>query len=151
MLSKMSHEGPIAHHHNWLTSSHVPSGDRSAHEHFVISKVLEAAAEVDQLNLPTLKSFEMLGRRLQVIELAHAHSGSNADYTAADDLMGWRPQRGAALVAPAALRHAASKAKEKAGVMKERRKLGEEIELRAKQPKGPKGNTKGKKGAEQEE
>ena len=61
--------------------------------------------------------------------------------------MGWGPQRGAALVAPATLRHTAGIAKERAEIMKERRKLGEDLKLRAAPRKTPKGQKGGGKGA----
>eukprot|EP00959_Pyramimonas_sp_CCMP1952_P287734 6017359-Pyramimonas_sp.AAC.1 len=63
-------------------------------------KVLELAAEVDQLNIPTLVSLEALGRRAVLIEQAHLNSPGSPDYTGAGDFMGWGPGRGRALVAP---------------------------------------------------
>ncbi len=115
----------------------------------MISK-LEYACEVDQLNLATLLSFEVLVRRAQLIEQAHVASPSNPDYTNSDFFMGWGAQRGGALVAPQLYKHVATKAKEKAAVMKETRKHQEELALRRKQGQGgQKGDSKGKgKGAE---
>eukprot|EP00972_Heterocapsa_arctica_P064094 9456369-Heterocapsa_arctica.AAC.1 len=51
-------EGPVGCHHTWVTHSRIPLGDRSVHEHFVISKVIKYAVEIDQLNVPTLLCFE---------------------------------------------------------------------------------------------
>ncbi len=44
-----SAEGMLTRHHTWLAASGIPSGDRSIHEHFVISKVFDLAVELDQL------------------------------------------------------------------------------------------------------
>jgi len=139
-----SGECTVQRHHNWTANAHIPSGDRSIHEHFCISKVLKVAAEIDQLNLPTLLSFELLGRRLQLIEAAQQHSPANPDYTSAADYRGWGPQRGAALVAPSLRRHVATSARERVEVMKELRKQGEE--LRLKYPKKPKARARGRTG-----
>eukprot|EP00973_Karenia_brevis_P015407 2106768-Karenia_brevis.AAC.1 len=73
-LNKILQTGmtPVARHRAWVTDASIPAGDRSVHEHHVIMKVVEAASTVDQLNLPTLVSFEMLLRRAQLIEQAHS-------------------------------------------------------------------------------
>ncbi|CAK0906068.1 unnamed protein product, partial [Prorocentrum cordatum] len=125
-----SSEGMVTRHHTWLSASGIPSGDRSIHEHFVISEVFDLAIELDQLNTMTLTSFELLGRRLQLIEQAHVHNPSNPDYSNSDDFMGWGVQRGAALVAPSIKKRAADAARDRAAVLKEGRKLEEEIRLR---------------------
>ncbi|CAK0874147.1 unnamed protein product, partial [Prorocentrum cordatum] len=125
-----SSEGMATRHHTWLSASGIPSGDRSIHEHFVISKGFDLAIELDQLNTMTLTSFELLGRRLQLIEQAHVYNPSNPDYSNSDDFMGWGVQRGAALVAPSIKKRAADAARDRAAVLKEGRKLEEEIRLR---------------------
>ena len=109
------------------------------HEHHVIMNVVQTAAEKDQLNLMVLECFELLIRRAQVIEAAHAASGSNPDYTHAEDMMGWGVQRGGALVSPLLTRHAATKAAERSSILKEKRKYAEEMRLK----KTPKGKGKG--------
>ncbi|CAK0908034.1 unnamed protein product, partial [Prorocentrum cordatum] len=129
-----SAEGMVTRHHTWLSASGIPSGDRSIHEHFVISKVFDLAIELDQLNTMTLTSFELLGRRLQLIEQAHVYNPSNPDYSNSDDFMGWGVQRGAALVAPSIKERAADAARDRAAVLKGGRKLDEEIRFR--KPKG---------------
>lgn len=68
-------ETPTSRHHGWVQVAGVPVGDRSVHEHYCIARVLEYAIEVDQLNVATLVAFEALGRRLQLIEQAHAYRG----------------------------------------------------------------------------
>ncbi|CAK0792456.1 unnamed protein product, partial [Prorocentrum cordatum] len=121
-------------HYNWAHQLNS-GGDRSVHEHFCTMKVLELAAEVDQLNIPTLVSLEALGRRAVLIEQAHLNSPGSPDYTGAGDFMGWGPGRGRALVAPTLVKHVAEKARDKASVYKELRKHNEELRLR-KPPKG---------------
>ena len=128
--------GPVQRHYNWAHQL-SSGGDRSVHEHFCIMKVLELAAEVDQLNIPTLVSLEALGRRAMLIERAHLNSPGSPDYTGADDFMGWGPGRGKALVAPTLVKHVAEKARDKASVYKELRKHNEELRLR-RPPRGPK-------------
>ena len=121
---------PVARSRAWALEAGVPAGDRSAYEHHVLMKVLEVACEVDQLNLMSLQAFELICRRVQVIEAAHAFSGANPDYTSAEDMMGWGVQRGGALVSPALTRHAANRASERTAVLKERRKFAEEMRLK---------------------
>eukprot|EP00959_Pyramimonas_sp_CCMP1952_P122478 2560613-Pyramimonas_sp.AAC.1 len=55
---------------------------------------------VDQLSAPALQSAELICRRIQLIEDAHAASPSNPDYTAADDNIGRATHRQGAAVAP---------------------------------------------------
>ena len=143
-LQKIAGTGmaPTSRHRAWVSDSNIPAGDRSVHEHHMIMKVIEAAATKDQLNLYVLDCFELLCRRAQVIEQAHATNPSNPDYAHAEDFMGWGIQRGGAIVAPSLTRHAANKAGERSNIMKEQRKLLEELRLR-RPPKGPKGKGKG--------
>ena len=142
-LEKIAQTGltPVARSRAWATESGVPAGDRSTFEHFVLMKVFQVAAEKDQLNLGCLESFELLARRAQVIESAHAFSASNPDYTHAEDMMGWGIQKGGALVSPALIRFAANKAAERSSILKEKRKFAEEMRLR--KPRGGKGGEKG--------
>ena len=107
-------------------------------------KVLQVAAEKDQLNLPCLECFELLVRRAQVIESAHSFNASNPDYSHAEDMMGWGVQEGGALVAPTLTRHAAARAAERTVILKEKREFAEEMRLRR---PGGKGAEKGKAAA----
>ena len=108
-------------HQAWVDASKVPKGDRSVFEHFIISKVLELAAEVDQLNLPILASFEALVRRLQVIDMAHMADPSNPDYSHAEVFMGWDSTRGSAIIAPNQEKYAADKTRDKVAILTEQR------------------------------
>eukprot|EP00971_Amphidinium_carterae_P214023 4247426-Amphidinium_carterae.2 len=137
---------PVARHRAWQTDSGIPSGDRSVYEHQMIALVLQTAATRDQLNLGSLLCMEMLVRRAMLIESAHSHSPGNPDYSHGSDFMGLGEQRGGALVNPSLLKMAASKATERTQVMKERRKMAEELRLRTnpQNPKSDKGEGKGK-------
>jgi hypothetical protein len=113
-------------------------------------KAIEAAACKDQLNLPSLHCVEILLRRAQLIESAHAINPSNPDYSNAEVFMGWGVQRGGALVAPQLSKHAAQKVGERATFMKEQRRYMEEMRLKkpTNRPSPPNANpkAKGKKG-----
>ncbi|CAK0841695.1 unnamed protein product, partial [Prorocentrum cordatum] len=110
---------PVTHHSNWLRARRIPDGDRSIHGHEVLCRALESMISVDQLNAPALQSAELVCRRLQVIEDAHAASPSAPDYSAADEHM----------------KHVAANLRDKAAVLKETRKAKEEQKLR-REPKG---------------
>lgn len=114
------------------------------HERYCISRVIEYACEVDQINVMMMMmvSFEALGRLLQLIEQAHAYSGSKPDYSHGDDFMGWGTGRGRDMVAPGLRRFVADSARERATVLKEMRKQKEEQRLR-KPAGGKKGGGKG--------
>ena len=129
---------PITHHSNWVRSARIPDGDRSVHEHEVLTHVLESMVTVDQLNAPALQSAELVVRRIQVIEDAHSASPSNPDYSAADEFMGWATHRQGAAVAPDLQRHVATGMRDRAAILKGARKAKEEQKLR----RGPKGGGK---------
>jgi hypothetical protein len=131
--------GPVARSRAWAHENGLACSDRSVHEHHVLMKVIQVAAERDQLNLMCLESFELLIRRAQVIEAAHSLNAASPDYSHAEDMMGWGVQRGGALVAPTLSRHTAAKAAERSCLLKEKRKHAEEMRLR----KPPKGSAKG--------
>lgn len=74
------------------------------------------------MNVATLVSLEALGPRPQLIEQTHTYSGSNPDYSHAEDFMGWGAGRGRALVAPRLRWHVVDRARERASVLEEMRK-----------------------------
>ena len=41
----------VARHHRWVRDAEIPAKSRSVHEHFVLSKALDAAACNDRLNI----------------------------------------------------------------------------------------------------
>ena len=59
-------------HSKWVSESGVGADSRSAHEHSILSHVLEKAVLLDQRNLVNLVSLEIVGRRLVLLEDAHS-------------------------------------------------------------------------------
>ena len=129
-------------HEAWLRASRVPQGDRSTYEHEVLSRVLDAAATQDQLNLPALVSMEYVCRRMALIKEAHRVNPAQPDYSAADQFMGWNSRAGGAAIAPGLQAHVADLLRQDAAVAKEARKAREERQLREPK-KPPKGGGKG--------
>lgn len=132
---------PITYHEFWLRSGDIPRGDRSIYEHECLSRILEAMACVDQLNLPALQGAELMCRRLQVIREAHRISPSAPDYSAADHFMGWRFRKGQQGVDSDLAAHVANELKAEAAISKEARKAREEANLRRRP--NPKSSPKG--------
>ena len=79
---------PMARHGRWTSESGVHSGDRSIHEHELISHTIELAITVDQLNVASLVSFELMLRRLQLIEEAHSLTPGAPSYEGSEHWMG---------------------------------------------------------------
>ncbi|CAE7219985.1 ANK1 [Symbiodinium sp. CCMP2592] len=130
---------PVTDHEHWVRTHELAKGDRSVYEMEVITRVLEAMATVDQLNLPNLKGAELLIRRWQLIREAHRISPTSPDYSAADVFMGWAYRRGDG-VDPSLAKYVAGELRDQASIAKEARKAKEEMEQRRKtgrpNPKG---------------
>ena len=129
-------------HEKWVATARIPDGDRSIHEHECLAKILDAAVMIDQVNLPSMVSFEYVCRRMALIKAAHRVNPASPDYSAADHFMGWGARRGAA--DPALEAHVAGQLRDEAAVLKESRKAREERRLtRTPKGKGKKGKDKG--------
>ena len=124
----------------------VNPSDRAGHEHFVLSKIIETAAEIDQINVPTIAALEIAIRRLQLIEAAYATNPHAPDYSLADFYMGYATAKGNAIVAPGLAKFVAGKASERSATRKEARKFLDEQRMRTpgggKKQKGDKGDGK---------
>ena len=118
--------GSLQHHQRWRVAAKVDDSDRSVHEHEVLCLALELAGSYDQMELGALSSFEVLARRIQLIEESKAAGGASA-YEGAKFFLGFH--RGGTLLAPQLGRHVATKLQEEVAVMKERRKHQEERTL----------------------
>ena len=125
-------------HESWARASKVPSGDRSVHEHEVLSHILDAAVTVDQLHVSNLVSFEYATRRMALIKEAHRLNPNAPDYSAADYFMGWGSRAGGAAVPPTLSAYVSKELQQDAAIAKEARKAREERSLK------PKGKGKGK-------
>jgi len=132
---------PVGRHQKWAHESGIAATDRSIHEHELLSSVIELAATVDQLNLSSLASFEMLVRRIQFIEEAHVISPQAPVYEAAEHWLGTGRKKGGVLISPLLAKHVADRVKDETAVSKERRKAREERVL------NPKVKAKAKAGA----
>ena len=84
---------------------------------------------IDQCNLPNLVGAELLVRRKSVLEEAHASSPSNPGYSAADIMMGWAETRGTGSTPDALMSYTANRLKDKAAILKEKRKAVDESRL----------------------
>ena len=134
---------PASHFEWWQKASQVSGSDRSVHEMEVLCRTLHAMATVDQLNVPSLTSAEMLCRRIALIKEAHRVSPDAPDYSASDYFMGWGARKMGATVAPAITASVATAISSDAAVAKEARKAREEKVLRGASKK-KKGKGKGK-------
>eukprot|EP00929_Paragymnodinium_shiwhaense_P059230 TRINITY_DN29661_c0_g1_i1.p1 TRINITY_DN29661_c0_g1~~TRINITY_DN29661_c0_g1_i1.p1 ORF type:complete len:411 (+),score=49.95 TRINITY_DN29661_c0_g1_i1:455-1687(+) len=123
--------GSIANAHDlWVRNGGIPGSDRSVYKHECLSRILEAAVMVDQLNAPALLSMELLVRRMALIKEAHRVSPAAPDYSMSDQFMGWAGRRGGAGVSPELSRHVADELRAQAMVAKEARKAREDRSLR---------------------
>ena len=125
----------VTHHESWVRGGKIPEGDRSVYEHEVICRVLESMLTVDQLNIGSLQSAELLSRRLQLIEDAHRGSPSNPDYSASDVYMGLATRKDGASTVPAFQKYIANSLKDMSAILKETRKAKEEAKLRRNNPR----------------
>ena len=135
---------PVARHHRWLRDAEIPNGDRSRHEHHILSWMLETAVCYDCLQVSNLAAFEILARRLQHIEQAHVENPLAPCYGGAEHYLGSPERRGGALLAPGLALHVAGRLRDEAAIEKERRKAQEMRSLPRGEPKG--GDSKGGKG-----
>lgn len=109
---------PSTFHEHWLRSNYIPKGDRSICEHEVLSRVLESACVVDQLNAPSLQSVELICRRLQVIREAHRISPTQPDYSASDLFMCWKYRKSGQGIDQSLAQHVAGELKAEAAMGK---------------------------------
>ena len=131
-------------HQSWLQSSRIPDGDRAIYEHEVLSRCLDAMLLFDQLNIPALRSAEVLVRRLMLIEEAYALCPSAPDFAGSDFYMGWTALGSGGAGAVTQMRaHVAEQLRGRAAVAKEQRKAREEIAHKKTLKKKKKGDGKG--------
>lgn len=125
-------------HERWVRVSDIPRSDRSVYEHECLSRIMDSMITIDQLNVPSLQSAELIIRRLQVIREAHRISPGQPDYSSADHMMGWRFRRAGQGIDAGLAAHVANELKSEAAIAKEARKAREEMAARRKgrQPKG---------------
>ena len=125
---KRSSSSPALHHNTWGFESHVSKDDRTWHEHLCLCEAIEAFACIGQLNCSSLWGFEILVRRIMLLEEAHApgHGG----WEGAEFWQDGTRRVGGVRIAPAMQKYVASKQHERNAIQKEKRK--------AKEHRGPK-------------
>ena len=114
----------------WMRDVGVPETDRVRHEHGILCNILQTAMTYDQLEVSSLCSFELVARRLQLIEEAYSSSPKAPKFDGQSHFMGQGRKQVA--IAPALTAHVASELRDEASVAKERRKAREEAALRDK-------------------
>lgn len=136
-------ESAVAQHHQWVSGSRIPEGDRSVYEDEVLARVLDAAVTYDALNISNLACMELVCRRRQLIADAHAQTPGMPSYLAADHFMGQTYRSGGGVVTSTLTEHVAKQMASQAQIMKEKRKLEEaKGKGKTKTPKPPAGNPK---------
>lgn len=133
---------PTTFHEFWMRTADIPRGDRSTYEHECLSRIMEAMITVDQLNICSLQSSELVMRRLQVIREAHRISPSSPDYSSADYFMGWKWRKSTQGIDSGLASFVATELKNEAAISKEARKAREEQQARRRPPKGGGGESK---------
>ena len=127
---------PVRRHYWWRQLLSLGPSDWGVGEHEALSRLFEYALTYDQLNLGELASFELAGRRYQLLEEKYARmlvqataGGDNAHLDNDRLFMGEERRHGRALVAPALEAWVSQKLSEESAVLKERRKANEERRL----------------------
>ena len=102
--------------------------------------------QFDQLNLPALRSAEILIRRVMLLEEAYSLCPSAPDFSGADFFMGWTALGSGGSGAISTMRaHVAEQLKGRAAVAKEQRKAREELQSKKGLKKKNQGDGKGDK------
>ena len=111
--------GPLRHRQNWRTLCKADESDRAVHEHESICLALEMGGSYDQLDCGSCACFEVLARRLQLIEDARVISPTAPSYDGAEHWMGAQRRKGGSLIAPELGRCVAHQIRDKTEVSKE--------------------------------
>ncbi|CAK0837444.1 unnamed protein product, partial [Prorocentrum cordatum] len=104
----------------WMRDAHVPDNDRVRHEHGSLMEILETALTYDQLDVSALASFEILSRRVQLLEEAYTSNPKAPRFDGSEHFQGLG--RKVAAVAPQLTSHVALQLQGEAAIQKERRK-----------------------------
>ena len=111
----------------FMTDAKVPEGDRVKHEHQLLMDMLEWGVVYDQLDVSALVSFELLARRVALLEEAYTSNPKAPKFDGADYFLGLGRRNAA--VAPALTKFVAESLQADAQIQKERRKAREEAAL----------------------
>eukprot|EP00974_Lingulodinium_polyedra_P085477 8278063-Lingulodinium_polyedra.AAC.1 len=99
---------PSQRHHWWRTTLRLTAEDYGVAEHECLCRAMEEAVTYDQLNASELASFEVLGRRLQLLEERYATKLLESEYGGDADgrhfetalFLGAERSHGRALISP---------------------------------------------------
>ena len=114
----------------FMTDAKVPEADRVKYEHTVLMEILEWSLVYDQLDVSALAGFEILARRVALLEEAYTANPKNPRFDGSEHFTGFG-RRGAA-IAPQLTQHVAQALQSDAMIQKERRKAREEAALQKK-------------------
>ncbi|CAK0825933.1 unnamed protein product, partial [Prorocentrum cordatum] len=113
----------------WMRDAHVPDNDRVKHEHGSLMEILETALTYDQLDVSALASFEILSRRIQLLEEAYTSNPKAPRFEGSEHFQGLG--RKVAAVAPLLTSRVALQLQGEAAIQKERRKGCDEFLTKA--------------------
>ena len=114
----------------WMKDLGIADSDRVKYEHAHLCDVLEMASTYDQLEISSLGCFELVVRRLQMLEEAYGANPKQPRFDAQTHFMGQGKKQVA--VAPALSSFVAGELRDEAAIAKEKRKAREEAVLRTK-------------------
>jgi hypothetical protein len=125
--------GPVARHEKWMIDNKLTQDDVGVSEHEVGSEILETLLSYDQVDISNLAGVERLVRRLQFVEegyrqkLETKRMEKSTDFSGsmAEHFSGKPRMAGGAIVSPALLKHAATKAAEDNDILKQQRKASD--------------------------
>ena len=137
MMRSIANSGttPIMRHSKWTAESGVGGESRSAHEHFLLSHIIEKACVYDQLNIMNCSCIELVVRRMILLEEAHSINAQHPNFEGAEHWLGLGERRAGVLIPPSLSQFVAKKVAEDTAVQKERRKAREERKLAGAAPK----------------
>jgi hypothetical protein len=147
---------PTRRHHWWRSALSLSVNDEGVEEHAFISEVLETALCFDALNVSELACFEQMARRYQLWEHFYGDALKVADQRSSGHqalegeergiFLGQERSRALALICPSLELHVSEQLRNRASILKERRKAREERVLVAQPPIAGQPDGKNKKG-----
>ena len=134
-------------HNKWVAECGIKHTDRLCYEHEVLSKAIDVSMVWDSSNVMNLWAFELLLRRVQLLEFAVSEDPQNPSYDGANHFMGSYDSAGGGYIAPSLQTYVAAELGKSTAILKEKRKARESKLARGRgkgDGKGDKGKTDGK-------
>ena len=136
------HTSLTSRHNKWVAECGIKHSDRLCYEHEVLSKAIDVSMTWDNANVMNLWAFELLLRRVQLLEFAVSEDPANPSYDGANHFMGSYDSSGGGYIAPSLQTYVAAELGKTTAILKEKRKAREAKVARGKG--GNKGDGKGK-------